>query len=121
PGLWQAFLQGAGSATRQLKQTIHPDAPTLPPEDSPAAEPLGWSDLASPSRIAPKAAYQFAQSYPTVAGGVAGGVIGGRLGGVAGPEGVAAGALIGGSLGAAAMSAAQTLGPSYVAELQKTP
>jgi hypothetical protein len=38
-----------------------------------------------------------------------------------GPEGAAAGALIGGSLGAAALSAAQTLGPAYAAELQKTP
>ena len=121
PGTWQALLQGARSATGQLEQTLHPGAPALPLEDSPAAEPLGWSDLASPSRIAPKVAYQFAQSYPMLAGGVVGGLIGGRVGGLAGPEGAAAGALIGGSLGTAAMSAAQTLGPSYVAELQKTP
>jgi hypothetical protein len=121
PSTLQAFFQGVGSATRQLGQTVHPGAPSLPAEDSPAAEPLGWSDLASPSRIAPKVAYQFAQSYPTLAGGVVGGVIGGRLGALAGPEGFAAGALIGGSLGAAALSAAQTLGPAYVAELQKAP
>jgi hypothetical protein len=95
--------------------------PTIAAEDSPAAEPLGWSDLASPSGIAPKVAYQFAQSYPTLAGGVAGGVVGGRLGALAGPEGAAAGALVGGSLGAAALSATQTLGPAYAAELQKTP
>jgi filamentous hemagglutinin len=77
--------------------------------------------LASPSGIAPKLAYQFAQSYPTAAGGVAGGIIGGRLGALAGPEGAAAGVLIGGGLGAAALSAAQTLGPVYAAELQKNP
>jgi hypothetical protein len=121
PSTLQAFFQGVGSATRQLEQAIHPGAPSLAAVDSPAAEPLGWSDLTSPSRIAPKVAYQFAQSYPTLAGGVVGGVVGGRLGALAGPEGAAAGALIGGSLGAAALSAAQTLGPAYAAELQKTP
>jgi hypothetical protein len=61
------------------------------------------------------------QSYPTLAAGVAGGYLGGELGGLAGPAGAAAGALIGGSLGAAALSAAQTLGPVYAAELQKSP
>jgi hypothetical protein len=123
PGTFDAFFQGLGSGTRQIAQSVQSFSglPTLAGQDSPAAEPLGWSDLSSPSRIAPKLAYQFAQSYPTLAGGVAGGVIGGRLGALAGPEGAAAGALIGGSLGAAALSAAQTLGPSYLAELQKTP
>jgi hypothetical protein len=123
PNAFDAFFQGLGSGTRQVAQTIQSVSgpPTIAAQDSPAAEPLGWSDLTSPSRIAPKVAYQFAQSYPTLAAGVAGGVIGGRLGALAGPEGAAAGALIGGSLGAAALSAAQTLGPAYAAELQKTP
>ncbi len=121
PSTLQAFYQGLGAATRQLGQTLYPGAPSLPAQNNPAAEPLGWSDLANPSRIAPKVAYQFAQSYPTLAGGVAGGFIGGRVGALAGPEGTAAGAVVGGSLGAAALSAAQTLGPAYTAELQKTP
>ena len=121
PSTLQAFYQGLGAATRQLGQTLAPGAPSLAAQDNPAAEPLGWSDLANPSRIAPKVAYQFAQSYPTLAGGVVGGVAGGELGALAGPGGAAAGALVGGSLGAAALSAAQTLGPAYRAELQKTP
>jgi hypothetical protein len=50
-----------------------------------------------------------------------GGLAGGRLGALAGPGGAVAGAIVGGSLGAAALSAAQTLGPAYAAELQKTP
>ncbi len=121
PGTLQAFYQGLGAATRQLGQTLAPGAPSLPAQNNPAAEPLGWSDLANPSRIAPKVAYQFAQSSPTLAGGVALGVIGGELGALAGPVGAATGAVVGGSLGAAALSAAQTLGPAYMAELQKTP
>ena len=121
PSPLEAFYQGVGAATQQLGQTFHPGAPSTWAQNSPAAEPLGWSDLANPSRIAPKVAYQLAQSSPTLAGGIAGGVIGGRLGALAGPEGAAAGALIGGSLGSAALSAVQTLGPAYRAELQKTP
>jgi hypothetical protein len=123
PGTLDAFFQGLGSGTRQFAQTIQSVSgpPTIAAQNSPAAEPLGWSDLTSPSWIAPKVAYQFAQSYPTLAAGVAGGYLGGRLGALAGPQGAAAGALIGGSLGAAALSAAQTLGPAYAAELQKTP
>jgi hypothetical protein len=123
PSTLQAFFQGVGSATRQLGQTAQSvtGPPTLATEDSPAAEPLGLSDLASPSQIAPKIAYQFAQSYPTLAGGVAGGVVGGRVGALAGPYGAAAGTVLGGSLGAAALSATQTLGPAYAAELQKNP
>ena len=123
PSALDAFFQGLGSGSRQVAQSIQSMSgpPSIAAQDSPAAEPLGWSDLASPSRIAPKVAYQFAQSYPTLAGGVAGGIAGGRVGALVGPYGAAAGTLIGGSLGAAALSAAQTLGPSYVAELQKTP
>jgi hypothetical protein len=123
PGTLQAFWQGLGSGTRQVAQTIQSvsGAPTIAAQASPAAKPLGWSDLTSPSGIAPKIAYQLAQSYPTLAAGVAGGYLGGELGGLAGPAGAAAGALIGGSLGAAALSAAQTLGPVYAAELQKSP
>src|ERR1700722_7525011 len=116
PSTLQALFQGVGAAAQQLGQSLHPGAPSTGAPNNPAAEPLGWSDLANPSRIAPKVAYQFAQSYPTLAGGVAGGFIGGRVGALAGPEGTAAGALIGGSLGAAALSAAQTLGPAYTAE-----
>ncbi len=89
PSTLQAFYQGLGAATRQLGQTLAPGAPSLAAQNSPAAEPLGWSDLANPSRIAPKVAYQFAQSSPTLAGGVALGVIGGELGALAGPVGAA--------------------------------
>jgi hypothetical protein len=123
PGTLQAFWDGLGAGTRQVAQTVQSvsGAPTIAAQESPAAEPLGWSGLASPSGIAPKIAYQFAQSYPTLAGGVAGGLVGGRLGALAGPEGAAAGAIVGGSLGAAALSAAQTLGPVYAAELQRNP
>jgi hypothetical protein len=123
PDTLRAFWDGLRAGSRQVAQSVQSFSgpPTVEAERSPAAEPLGWSDLASPSGIAPKLAYQFAQSYPTAAGGVAGGVIGGRIGLLAGPEGAAAGALIGGGLGAAALSAAQTLGPVYAAELQKNP
>jgi hypothetical protein len=123
PSAFDAFFQGLGSGSRQVTQSIQSVSgpPTIAAQESPAAEPLGWSDLASPSRIAPKVAYQFAQSYPMLAGGVAGGIVGGKVGRLAGPYGAAAGTLIGGTLGAAALSAAQTLGPSYLAELQKTP
>jgi hypothetical protein len=94
PGVFEAFWQGLGSGTRQVGQTVQSlsDSPDEATETSPAAEPLHWSDLANPSGIAPKLAYGFAQSYPTLAGGVAGGYVGGELGGVAGPEGAAAGA-----------------------------
>jgi hypothetical protein len=121
PSTLQALFQGVGAAAQQLGQTLHPGAPSTEAPNSPAVEPLGWSDLANPSRIPPKVAYQFAQSSPTLAGGIAGGLIGGRLGALAGPAGAGVGALVGGSLGAAALSAAQTLGPAYTAELQKTP
>jgi hypothetical protein len=123
PDTLRAFWDGLRAGSRQVTQSVKSFSgpPTVAVQDSPAAAPLGWSDLASPSGIAPKLAYQFAQSYPTLAGGVAGGVIGGRIGLLAGPEGAAAGALIGGGLGAAALSAAQTLGPAYAAELQKNP
>jgi hypothetical protein len=123
PGTLQAFWDGLRAGSTQVTQSVESFSgpPTVEAERSPAAEPLGWSDLTSPSGIAPKLAYQFAQSYPTAAGGVAGGIIGGRLGALAGPEGAAAGALIGGGLGAAALSAAQTLGPVYAAELRKNP
>jgi hypothetical protein len=123
PSAFDAFFQGLGSGSRQVAQSIQSVSgpPTIAAQDSPAAEPLGWSDLANPSRIAPKVAYQFAQSYPTLAAGALGGVAGGKVGRLAGPYGAVAGALIGGSLGAAALSAAQTLGPSYLGELQKTP
>jgi hypothetical protein len=121
PGTLQALFQGLGAAGEQLGQTLNPGAPSTGAQNSPAAEPLGWSDLANPSRIAPKVAYQFAQSSPTLVGGIAGGVIGGRLGALAGPAGAGVGALIGGSLGSAALSAVQTLGPAYRAELQETP
>jgi hypothetical protein len=123
PDTLQAFWDGLRAGSRQVTQSVESFSgpPAVADERSPAAEPLGWSDLASPSGIAPKLAYQFAQSYPTAAGGVAGGIIGGRLGAFAGPEGAAAGALIGGGLGAAALSAAQTLGPVYAAELRKNP
>ena len=86
--------------------------------ESPAAAPFGWPDLNDPfGQLAPKVAFRFGRSFPTLAGGVAGGVAGTAVG----PEGTVAGALIGGTLGAAALSAAQTLGPAYAAELQKTP
>jgi hypothetical protein len=95
--------------------------PTVATE-SPAAASFAWSDLTRPvGQLAPKIAYRFGRSSPTLAAGVAGGVIGGAIGTPAGPEGTAAGALIGGSLGAAALSAAQSLGPAYAAELQKAP
>jgi hypothetical protein len=123
PGTLQAFWEGIKAGSTQLAQSAQSfsHTPPVPAPVSPAAQPLGWSDLASPSGIAPKVAYQFAQSYPTLAGGVAGGVIGGRIGLLAGPQAAAAGALLGGGLGAAALSAAQTLGPVYAAELQKNP
>jgi hypothetical protein len=124
PDVLHALFQGLGSGSRQLAQTGQSfvGRPTIAADDSPAAEPIGWSDLKSPlDRFAPKVAYRFAQSYPTMTGGVVGGVVGGRIGAFAGPYGLAAGAIVGGSLGAAALSAAQTLGPAFAAELQKNP
>jgi hypothetical protein len=123
PGVLQAFRDGLGAGSRQVAQSVQSfsgPAP-VPAPVSPAAQPIGWSDLASPSGIAPKLAYQFGQSAPTLAGGVVGRFIGGRIGLLAGPEGGPVGALIGGGFGAAALSAAQTLGPVYAAELQKNP
>jgi hypothetical protein len=122
PSTYDALFQGFRAANQQLMQSVQ-SATGVPTEyeASPAAEPFGWSDLAHPSRIAPKLAYQLAQSYPTVAGGVAGAYVGGEVGSLAGPEGTFAGALAGGAVGAATLSAAQTLGPSYLAELQRTP
>jgi hypothetical protein len=75
PGVVQAFWQGLVSGARQGAQTVQSLSDTLdqPTQSSPAAEPLHWSDLANPSQIAPKLAYGFARSYPTLAGGVAGG------------------------------------------------
>jgi hypothetical protein len=124
PSLLGAALQGFASATRQLAQTRQsiPGLPTIADDDSPAAQPFAWSDLASPrSQAAPKIVYRLAESYPTTTAGVVGGVVGGRIGGLAGPYGRVAGTIIGGSLGSAALSAAQTLGPAFSVELKKTP
>jgi hypothetical protein len=124
PGMFGALSQGLGASVRDLAVTATSafSPPNVANDDSPAAAPFGWSDLGSPfGQLGPKAAYRLGRSFPTLAGGVAGGVIGGGIGSPVGPEGTAAGALIGGSLGAAAVSAAQTLGPAYAAELQKTP
>jgi hypothetical protein len=119
PDPFEAFLQGILAGSRQLKQSVQSltGSPISTTQPSPAAAPLGWSDVEHPSVIAAKIAYQFAQSYPTLAGGI----VGGALGSLVGPEGTAVGAIAGGSLGAAALSAAQTLGPVFATELQRTP
>jgi hypothetical protein len=125
PGLLGALGQGLMSGTHQLNQTLqsYSDAPPVAEVDqSPAAQPIQLSDLTSPwSQLTPKVAFRFAQSYPTLAGGVAGGVVGGELGLLGGPVGSTVGAIGGGAIGAGLASAIQTLGPAFAAELQKSP
>jgi hypothetical protein len=125
PGLLGALGQGFVSGTHQLDQTLqsYSSAPPVAVVDqSPAAQPIQLSDLSSPwSQLAPKVAFRFAQSYPTLAGGVAGGLVGGGIGTVGGPVGGTIGAIGGGAAGAGLASAIQTLGPAFAAELQKSP
>jgi hypothetical protein len=123
PNVLEAGRQGLLSGIDQLRQTLNVRSGAQPGvEESPAARPFAWSDLTSPlSQGAPKVAFRLAQSSPTLAGGVGGGIAGGALGGLGGPVGAAIGTIGGGALGTAALSAAQTLGPAFHAELQRTP
>jgi hypothetical protein len=125
PGILGAFGQGLVSGTSQVNQTLQSylnEPPVAAVDQSPAAQPLQWSDLTSPwSQFAPKAAFRSAQSYPTLAGGVAGGLVGGEVGSLAGPVGTTVGAIGGGAVGAGLASAIQTLGPAFATELQRSP
>ena len=125
PGLLGALGQGFLSGTDQLHQTLQSFSaapPVAAVDQSPAAQLIQLADLTSPwSQIAPKVAFRFAQSYPTLAGGVAGGVAGGGIGLAGGPVGSTIGAIGGGAAGAGLASALQTLGPAFAAELQKSP
>ena len=75
-------------------------------------QPLKLSDLLDPGQAIPKVAYQLAQSWPTLAGGVAGGAAGAAA---AGPVG----GVVGGAAGAAVTTAMQQLAPLFSEEMQK--
>lgn len=117
PGTFEALGQGfkAGlSDIGQSKQAIAGEKPEVVSETSEAAKPYEWSDLTSPiARGLPKVAYSLAKSAPTLGAGIAGGVAGSPAGPV--------GAIAGGALGAAGGAALQTIGPSFAAELKKSP
>lgn len=117
PGTLGALGEGikAGlSDVSQSKQAIMGEKVTPTGEESPAAKPYEWSDLTSPiSRGLPKVAYQIGKSAPTIGAGI----VGGAAGSPAGP----AGTVVGGATGAAAGAALQAIGPSFSAELRKSP
>lgn len=117
PGVLEAAGQGFGAGIRGVGQSIQSVGGAKPTaqEDSPAAQPLEWGDVTSPySKLAPKLAYGFAKSSPTIAGGVLG-----AGAGMLTP--IPGGALAGGALGAGVGSVAQTLGPVFADELKRSP
>ena len=125
PGVWDATQAGVSSAIHGLGQTaetMRGGKPKLE-QASPAADPLEWSDVASPvSKLAPKVAYRLAEGAPAMAGGITGAIAGGGLGSLVAPgPGTVAGSLVGGSLGTATVSAAQTLGPYFAKALEENP
>src|SRR6516162_4773992 len=116
PGTFEAIGQGfrRGAAEAEaFPGAMRGEAPHLAPEQSRAAEPLGWGDVPS-GDIFPKLGYQLGASAPTIGAGVVGG-LGGTA--VAGP----AGGLVGGTVGAAAGAALQKIAPAFQEELQKSP
>lgn len=114
PGIGEAAVQGIKRGLGDVGQSVTLDT-NRTPETSPAASDFEWRDLAEPiGRGAPKVAYRFGQSSPTVAAGVAGGAAGSLV-----YPGV--GTAIGGVGGAAAGAALQTIGPSFAAELKQSP
>ena len=126
PGVFEAAQQGVSASIAQLSQTAETLAGQQPRQDeapNAAAAPFAWSDLASPLKQgAPKLSYRLGESAPVIAGGVATGIVGGAAGtAIAGPPGAAVGSLAGGAVGASAITAAQSLGPIYAAEIKMTP
>jgi hypothetical protein len=118
PNLLSALPRGVQASMEQLgtsaalavggKQNYGPQT------YNPAQEPFGLEDLKHPiDQGLPKFLYKLGESTPTIEGGVVGGIAGSPLG----PPGE----IVGGMLGAAAGNAAQTIGPAFQAELQKTP
>ena len=108
-GIWDAGVEGGQSAQAIGGNKI--DEATQRPEGA----PLKWSDAASPvSKLGPKMAYRLAKSAPVIAGGVVGGAFGTAV-----APGV--GTVLGGAIGAAAVSAYQTIGPTFQEELKKSP
>lgn len=113
PGIGEATWQGVKRGIGDVGQSVTLNT-NRASETSPAAQDFELRDIAEPlARGAPKLAYRFGQSSPTVAAGVAGGL----AGSLAGPWGTAAGGVGGAATGAAL----QTIGPSFAAELKQTP
>lgn len=108
---------GEASIPAEELAKVDYSAPTpqpLPPETSPAAQPLHWGDLANPiSQLLPKLAYGTGEGLPNMAAGAAGAVLGGVAGG---PVGAVAGM----GLAAGGMRAAQSIGPYYEDALKQT-
>ncbi len=84
-------------------------------ETNPAAQSYNWQDLEHfYSRGLPKTMYRLAESSPTLAAGVLGGIAGSAV-----SPGL--GTAIGGAGGAAVGAALQAIGPTFAAELKKSP
>jgi len=117
PGPLDALMAGlrrSVSESGQSVQTLQGQTPTaIPQEQSPLTEPFALRDLYEPSRGLSKIAYGVGESSPTLAAGIAGGAAGSLIG----PEGT----LVGGAGGAALGAAFQTIGPSFAAQLRRTP
>ena len=122
-GILSAPIAGVVAGSKELgqtAQTVGGGRPEVAEDNSPAAQPVHWSDLLHPGTLAEKSLYQLGKSYPTLAMGVAGGVAGSIAGG--GPEeplGIVGG-VAGGAMGAALASGIQALGPRYAAALKET-
>jgi hypothetical protein len=124
--LGRGILRGSENV-QQSAQTVSGGTPTE--SQTPQADyeqPTTLSDLWHPSTLLDKTLFQFAKSYPTIAGTVLAGGAGMAAGAAipgAGETGTSevAGGLIGAAAGAGLTSAFQALGPIYAAELKKNP
>jgi hypothetical protein len=129
PGFFRALWQGGVSGVRDIGRSaavVSGDrSASEEDEQSPAAQPFGWSDAFSPfSRALPKIGFRLGQGSPTLAGSIAGSAALGGAGALTGPAApvlAPVGAVAGGVGGAAAISAMQTLGPYFAKALRETP
>ena len=105
-------LTGAARDVAALPGAMRGQAPKPADATKGYQQPLKLGDLLDPGQAVPKVAYQLAQSWPTLAGGIAGGTAGAAA---AGPVG----GVVGGAAGAAVTTAMQQMAPLFSEEMQK--
>lgn len=118
PGVIQSLTHGIGRSigdVQQSAQAIKGQRPQdIAPDEGPEAQPFEMRDLYEPGRGLSKLSYQVGASSPSLGAGVLGGVAGSMV-----SPGV--GTLVGGAGGAALGAGLQAIGPTFAAELKRTP